>query len=300
MTDEQHTAPSMSPFERIRQVDEQGNEYWSARELAKALGYGVNYRNFKPVIEKARMACEQSSQAVADHFAFTRTMVTIGSGAQRALEDWHLSRYACYLVVQNADPEKEVVALGQTYFAVQTRRQELAQGDALAGLSDDQRRLFTRGQLTERNRSLADTARSAGVVAPRDFALFQDHGYMGLYNGERARDIAARKGLQRGQHILDHMSSEELAANLFRATQTDAKLQREGTSGKSAANRTHHEVGREVRETIARLGGTMPEDLPMPAESIQQLQRREQQRLEADRQPRLFGNSDAVDSDEQR
>ncbi len=202
-------------------------------------------------------------------------MVTLGSGAKRALTDWELSRYACYLIVQNADPEKPIVALGQTYFAVQTRRQELADQRLLQGMSEDERRLYVRDQLAEHNRSLADAAASVGVVSsPRDFAVFQDHGYMGLYDGERARDIAARKGLTPGQRILDHMGSTELAANLFRATQTDEKLRRDGIQGRDEANATHHAVGRAVRKTIAELGGTMPEDLPTPDESIQQVRRK--------------------------
>jgi DNA-damage-inducible protein D len=288
-------AGQTSPFDAIKHEDVDGSPYWSARALAETLGYATNYRNFQPVIRKAEIACEASGYAVADHFAHVRTMVTIGSGASRRVEDVHLSRYACYLVVQNADPEKPIVALGQTYFAVQTRRQELSDEQLLDNMSEDQRRLFTRQQLVDRNRLLATTATTAGVITARDFAIFQDHGYMGLYNGERARDIAARKGLRPGAPILDHMGAEELAANLFRATQAEAKIRREGVVGKGAANATHHAVGREVRDTIARLGGTMPENLPTPAESIQQLERKERERLGQEaprrRQPSLFGES---------
>ena len=208
-------------------------------------------------------------------------MVTLGSRAARSIPDWHLSRYACYLVVQNADPDKPIVALGQTYFAVQTRRAELA--DELAALPEAQRRLRMRNEVVDRNVELAAAAHTAGVLTGRDFAVFQDHGYRGLYAGEGARDIAARKGLARGEKILDWMGSEELAANWFRVTQTEAKLRREGITGKDAANATHHAVGREVRDTIQRLGGTMPEDLPTPAESVRQLERSEQKRLEAER-----------------
>jgi DNA-damage-inducible protein D len=278
---------AVSPFEAIRTTDEQSNEYWSARDLAQVLGY-TNWRNFVKVIEKAAEACENSGHAVADHFVEADQMVQLGSGAQRSVADWHLSRYACYLVVQNADPSKEIVALGQTYFAIQTRRAEVA--DELSELTEVQRRLFIRGQLRDHNRELAAAAQDAGVIQPRDFAIFQDHGYRGLYNGEGARDIAARKGVRPGQ-ILEFMGSTELAANLFRATQTEEKLRREDIQGKGAANRTHHAVGREVRATIERLGGTMPENLPTPAESIQQLQRTEQERLAAERQPRLFGDT---------
>lgn len=291
MSDE---AAQVSPFDAIKQEDADGSSYWSARALAETLGYATNYRNFQPVIRKAEIACEASGYAVADHFAHVRKLITAGKGASRHVEDVRLSRYACYLIVQNADPEKPIVALGQTYFAVQTRRQELSDEQLLANMSEDQRRLFTRQQLVDRNKLLAATATTAGVITSRDFAIFQDHGYMGLYNGERARDIAARKGLRPGAPILDHMGAEELAANLFRATQAESKIRREGVIGKDAANATHHAVGREVRETIARLGGTMPEELPTPPESVQQLERKERERLEQEaqrrRQPTLFGD----------
>ena len=200
-------------------------------------------------------------------------MIRIGKGRKTRVADIHLSRYACYLIVQNADPAKEVVALGQTYFAVQTRRQEEA--DELADLSEEQKRLYLRGELANHNRQLAEAANLAGVVQGMDFAIFQDHGYMGLYGGLRAREIHDRKGLKKSQHILDHMGSTELAANLFRATQTDEKLRRDHIQGKEKANRTHYEVGQEVRETIRRLGGTLPEDLPTPPDSIQQIKRKE-------------------------
>jgi DNA-damage-inducible protein D len=219
-------------------------------------------------------------------------MIPTGKSAQRQVEDFHLSRYACYLVIQNADPSKEIVALGQTYFAVRTREAELA---ALADMSETQKRLHLRPEITERNKALSMAALDAGVVTPRDFAVFQDHGYRGLYHGETARDIAARKGVKPGT-ILDWMGSEELAANWFRITQTEAKLHREGITGKTAANATHRAVGQEVRATIERLGGTMPEDLPTPARSVQQLQRDEQRRLEAARQPSLFDTPAETDA----
>lgn len=264
-------------FERIRHDDEDGNEYWSARELAKALGYSTNFRNFLPVVKKAEEACQNSEYAVSDHFAHVRKMVGIGSKAQRAIEDAHLSRYACYLIVQNADPEKPIVALGQTYFAVQTRRAELAD-EATKQLTDRQRRIYTRDEIAEHNTNIADElSTNVGAVSAQDFAIFTDFGYKGLYNGETARDIHTRKGLKKNQKILDWMGSTELAANLFRTTQAEEKLLREGITDKNAANQMHHEVGREVRETIKRLGGTMPEDLPTPDKSIQQLRREEQQ-----------------------
>lgn len=278
-----------SPFEAIRHEDDAGGEYWSARELAPLLEYS-RWQRFQPVIAKAEMACEQSGYAVSDHFTHVGKLIEAGKGAQRRIEDVHLSRYACYLVVQNGDPEKPVIAAGQTYFAVQTRRQELA--DELAELPEAQRRIRMRNEVVDRNLDLAAAAQSAGVVTGKDFAIFQDHGYRGLYNGETARDIAARKGLPKGEKILNWMNSEELAANWFRITQTEAKLRREGIVGKDAANATHHAVGRKVRQTIAELGGTMPEDLPTPAESVQQIERREHEaerrRLEAGRQASLF------------
>jgi DNA-damage-inducible protein D len=303
-SDDDDEAVSVSPFEAIRHTDDDeeetggGGEYWSARELARVLGY-TRWEQFPGVVAKAKLACEHSDQDVADHFRDAPKMIQTGKGARRSVLDWALSRYACYLIVQNADPDKPIVALGQTYFAVQTRRQELADADAeadeLAGLSETQRRLYIRAQVTEHNRQLADAAYGAGVITTHDFAVFQDHGYAGLYNGERSRDIAARKGLTGKQKILDYMGSTELAANLFRATQTDEKLRRDaanGITGKGHANATHHAVGREVRGTIQRLGGTMPEDLPTPAQSIQQLQRAEQQRQLEERQPRLFPAED--------
>ncbi len=202
------------------------------------------------------------------------------------MEDIHLSRYACYLIVQNADPSKEIVALGQTYFTIQTRRQE--QRDEPEGKNEDQKHLYLREQLSDHNRQLAASANQAGVIRPTDFAIFQDHGYMGLYGGLKSKDIHARKELKKSQQILDHMGSEELAANLFRATQTDAKLRREQIQGKDNANATHKEVGREVRDTIKRLGGTMPEDLPKPLDSIKQLQQREKKLLAQELQPSIF------------
>ena len=287
MTDDDGTttSPHISPFESIRKTDEEGHEYWSARDLAKVLGY-TEYNKFKNTIRKAETACELSGQAVSDHIAHVSDMIITGKGARRNVEDVHLSRYASYLLIQNADPSKDIVALGQTYFAVQTRRQEKA--DELAGLTEGQKRLYLRNQLTDHNRQLADTANQAGVVRAIDFAVFQDHGYMGLYGGLKAKDIHTRKELKRSQHILDHMGSEELAANLFRATQTEAKLRREKVQGKEAANVTHYNVGKKVRQTIEELGGTMPENLPTPEESIQQLQKQEQKRLKRGSQPTLF------------
>jgi len=206
-------AAPLSPFAAIRHETPEGGEYWSARELAKILGY-ARWDKFKNAIQKAEVACANSGQATADHFPHAGKMVSLGSGAQREIEDVHLSRYGAYLTVQNADPEKEIVALGQTYFAVQTHRQE--QADALAGLSEAQQRLYLRDQLADHNRLLAATARGAGVVQPQDYAIFQDHGYQGLYGGLGAREIHAHKGLRKNEQILDYMGTEDLAANLFR------------------------------------------------------------------------------------
>ncbi len=286
--DEESSKLSISPFEAIRKENEESIEYWSAREMAKILDYAL-WQKFRNVIKKAETACENSGQDIADHFIHLDKMIEVGKGAKRKIEDVHLSRYACYLIVQNADPTKEIVALGQTYFAVQTRRQE--QADELAGLSEDQRRLYLRGQLTDHNKKLAVTASQVGVVKAVDFAIFQDHGYMGLYGGLKAKDIYARKELKKSQQILDHMGSTELAANLFRATQTEDKIRREKIQGKEEANNTHYQVGKKVRQTIEELGGTMPEDLPTPTQSIKQLRSHEQKQLAQDEQGSLFDES---------
>jgi DNA-damage-inducible protein D len=261
-----------SPFERIRRTNEAGQECWSSRDFAQVLGY-TDYRNFEQVIQKARTACFNSGHRIEDHFVDINEMVVIGSGAKRSVKTVLLSRYACYLVVQNADPSKEVVALGQTYFAVQTRRQELADLE-----NEDERRLLLREEIKIHNAKLAGAAKAAGVVAARDYAIFQNHGYLGLYGGLGAQDIHRRKGLKKGQQTLDHMGSTELAANLFRATQTEEKLRRDNITGKEQANQTHREVGAKVRQTMRELGGTMPEDLP-PAESIKKLQSKKRQAL---------------------
>lgn len=278
-------APEASPFETIRHTAEDGSDYWSARELAKMLGY-TRFDKFQNAVQKAEIACANSGQTVADHMSHVRRMIKIGKGAEREVDDVLLSRYGAYLTVQNADPTKEIVALGQTYFAVMTHKAEEA--DALAGLNETQRRLYLRGQLSDHNKQLAVTASQAGVVKAFDFAIFQDHGYMGLYGGLKALDIHARKHLTKNQHILDHMNSSELAANLFRATQTEEKIRREKIQGKEAANQAHLEVGRKVRQTIKELGGTMPEDQPVPAESIQQLEQKEKKKLKQGPQLSMF------------
>lgn len=258
-------------FEGIRQVDFDGSEYWLARALGKVLDYS-EYRHFLPVLERAREACRNSGHPVHDHFEDVLEMVEIGSGAKRELADVRLSRYACYLIVQNGDPSKPVIANGQTYFAIQTRRQELADEPKFSQLSEDEKRLAIRNELATHNKYLAAAAKSAGVETPLDYAIFQDHGYKGLYGGLGNKEIHARKGLKKSQKILDHMGSTELAANLFRATQTEEKLRRDQVQGKAQANKVHFEVGSKVRETIRELGGTMPENLPKPETSIQQIE----------------------------
>ncbi|MDD4962794.1 MAG: DNA damage-inducible protein D [Gallionella sp.] len=271
MTNKHIAQQHHATFESVRHLDSDGNEFWLARQLAKVLEYS-EYRHFLPVIERAREACHNSGQAVTDHFEDILEMVSIGSGAQRELSNVHLSRYACYLIVQNGDPSKPVIANGQSYFAMQTRRQELAEDAKFTQLNEDEKRLAIRNELAAHNKYLAAAAKEAGVETPLDYAIFQDHGYKGLYGGLGNKEIHAHKGLKKSQKILDHMGSTELAANLFRATQTEEKLRRDQVHGKVHANQTHHEVGRKVRETIAELGGTMPEHLPKPDASIQQIE----------------------------
>lgn len=266
--------PQTSIFEQIRHIDENGIEYWSAREMAKVLEYS-EYRHFLPVIDKAKEACSNSNNSPLNHFEDVLEMIKIGKGGKREVESVKLSRYACYLIIQNADPTKEVVANGQSYFAVQTRLAEINQMDEYNRLtSEEEKRLFLRNELARHNSQLADAAKNAGIIKSVDYAIFQNHGYQGLYGGLDAKAIHARKGLKKSQKILDHMGSTELAANLFRATQTEEKLRRENIKGKAEANKTHYEVGKKVRQTIEELGGTMPEDLPV-AGSIKELERKE-------------------------
>jgi DNA-damage-inducible protein D len=266
-----------SVFESIKRINDYGQEGWLASDLQNALNY-QDKRNFNNVIDKAKKACENSNNETYDHFVDVTRMVPIGSGGKREVSDVLLSRYACYLIVQNGDPNKEVIALGQTYFAVKTRQQELIEN--YDEMSENQKRLNIRNEMKKHNKSLAEAANQAGVKEPRDFAVFQNHGYKGLYGGLGAKDIHKQKGLKKNQGILDNMGSTELAANLFRATQTDEKLRREKIQGKDNANKTHFEVGKKVRETIRDLGGTMPEDLPTPEKSVKEIEKEGKKRKE--------------------
>ncbi len=265
-------------FEEIKQVDKEGNEFWYARSLGKLLGY-ADFRNFINVIEKAKEACVNSGQEISDHLVEVTEVVLGGSGVSNPYASFALSRYACYLVVQNADPSKPIVANGQTYFAIQTRRQELRDDEAFTQLREDEKRLFLRNELKEHNKQLVNVAYKSGVETNLDFAIFQNHGYKGLYGGLDAKGIHEKKGLKKSHKILDYMGSTELAANLFRATQAEDKLKKDGIQNKYSANRVHREVGEKVRQTIKELGGTMPEDLDVPQKSIAKIEK-EQKILE--------------------
>lgn len=255
---------STSPFDVIRKFDPDGREYWSSRELAVALDY-PDYSKFKPVIEKAIVSCSKSGGEVEIHFVQSSAMSTLGNNGKREIDDIALSRIACYLIAQNASPSKQIVSRAQVYFAIQTRRQEIKDQER-----EDRLRLKLREELKGHNKLLLDTAKEAGVIDPRDYAIFQNYGYMGLYNGLKSSDIREKKGLKMNEHILDHMGSTELAANLFRATQAEEKIRKERIVGKNNANRAHYNVGKKVRDAIDNIGGTMPEDLP-PAESIKKI-----------------------------
>lgn len=257
-------------FESIKHINEYGEEFWYARELQTVLDYS-QWRNFKEAVERAKLACKNSGIDPEIHFADVSKSSPMPNGGERILDDYMLSRYACYLIVMNGDPRKEVIAVGQSYFAVKTRQQELIEN--YDELTEDQKRLAIRNEIKRHNAALADAAHNAGVIEPKDYAVFQNYGYIGLYGGLGAKEIHKRKGLKKNQKILDHMGSTELAANLFRATQTEEKLRRDNIQGKENANKTHLEVGERVRKTIKDLGGTMPEDLPTPEKSIKQLEK---------------------------
>ena len=255
-------------FEDIKHIDEYGNEYWLARELQNVLEY-KRWDKFCNVINNAKKACENSNYNVFEHFSQVGKTSKMPNGGVKNLLDYKLSRYACYLIVQNADPRKEVVALGQTYFAVQTRRQELTEIE-YSMLTEDEKRFYQRNLTKKGNYSLNQVAKKAGV---KNFDKFHNAGYKGLYNGETADDIAKRKGLRYREEILDNMGSEELAANLFRISQTEARLRKDNIQGEGKANETHYNIGKNIREVIAKNGGTMPECLPTPKKSLKELEK---------------------------
>lgn len=266
---------SEQTFESIKHINEVGQEYWLGRELQKVLEY-KQWRRFADAVDRAKIACLNSGNDIDEHFADVGKTSPMPNGGFKIIADYELSRYACYLIVMNGDPRKEVIAVGQTYFAVKTRQQELI--DNYDELTEEQKRIAIRGEMIAHNKSLAEAAYSAGVRTSKDFAIFQNRGYQGLYGGLGVKDIQKRKGLKPNQKILDHMGSTELAANLFRATQTDEKIRRENITGKYAANEAHFEVGQKVRQTIKELGGTMPEDLPTPKKSIKQIEKEQSKR----------------------
>ncbi len=262
-------------FEEIKHLSDDGSEYWVARELAGVLEY-VQWRNFAKVLERAILACKNSGYEIDNHFAEVSKMVESGV-ASKPIIDYKLTRYACYLIVQNGDPRKEVIALGQTYFAIQTRRQEVA--DYFNQLDEDNKRLVIRGDIKQWNQMLAEAAHNAGVISNEEYATFQNAGYMGLYGGLRVEDIHTKKGLKKSEKILDFMGSTEMIANLFRISQTEEKLKKDNASTSDEANDIHFIVGKEVRGTIERVGGTMPEDLPLPAKSISAVEREQLKKL---------------------
>ncbi len=260
-------------FEDIKHIDEYGNEYWYARELQTMLGY-KEWRLFSAVIEKAQIACSQSNNFINSNFGVYPKIVKTGVSAKNII-DYKLSRYACYLIVQNANPKFEAVALGQTYFAIQTRKQELTEKE-YSKLTEDEKRLYRRKQTKDGNKILYKIAREKGV---KKFDIFTNAGYKGLYNGETADDIAKRKGLRYREDILDNMGSVELGANIFRITQTEALLEKQEKPNEQVATNTHYKVGKAVRDTIKNLGGTMPEDLPTPKKSLKELEKEEIKKL---------------------
>ena len=268
-------AEEYKSFEEIKKIREDGTEYWNARELSEVLQY-VQWRNFAKVIDRAKLACQNSGRSIEDDFAEVSKIVEAGA-TQKKITDYELSRYACYLIVQNGDPRKEVIALGQTYFAIQTRKQEVA--DYFNQLDEDNKRLVIRGDIKQWNQMLIEVAHNSGVITTQEYAEFQNSGYMGLYGGLTVDDIHKKKNLGENEKILDFMGSEELAANLFRITQTEAKLKRENIKTKQKANQTHYTVGTTVRKAIKDIGGTMPEDLPTPEKSIKQVEKEQLKRL---------------------
>jgi DNA-damage-inducible protein D len=265
------------PFEDIKHISADGSEYWYARELAEVIEY-VQWRNFSKVLNRAMLACKNSGSSLVEHFAEVSKTIAMPKMATKDVTEYRLTRYACYLIVQNGDPRKEVIALGQTYFAIQTRRQEVA--DYFNQLDEDNKRLVIRGDIKQWNQMLAEAAHNAGVISNEEYAKFQNAGYMGLYGGMKVEDIHQKKGLKKTDKILDFMGSTELIANLFRISQTEDKLKKDETSTPEKANDTHFIVGKEVRATIERVGGTMPENLPIPNKSISDVEREQLRKLQ--------------------
>ncbi|HPG36168.1 MAG TPA: DNA damage-inducible protein D [bacterium] len=268
-------AKEYKSFEETKRISDDGTEYWYAREFAAVLEY-VQWRNFAKVLTRAMLACRNSGYEVPDHFAEVSKIVEAGATSKPVI-DYKLSRYACYLIVQNGDPRKEIIALGQTYFAIQTRRQEVA--DYFNQLDEDNKRLVIRGDIKQWNQMLAEATHNAGVITDEEYAAFQNAGYMGLYGGMKVEDIHKKKGLKKNEKILDFMSSTELIANLFRISQTEEKLKKDKTATADEANEIHFLVGKEVRGTIERVGGTMPEDIPVPEKSITEVEKEQLKKL---------------------
>jgi DNA-damage-inducible protein D len=278
-------AKEYKTFEDIKHVDDGGTESWHARELAEVLQY-KEWRNFHKVIDRAMLACKNSGYNVADHFVEINKMVTIGSGAKRKQADYKLTRYACYLIVQNGDPRKEIIALGQTYFAIQTRRAEVA--DVFNQLDENNKRLVVRGNIKQWNQLLAEAAHDAGILTNEEYAIFQNAGYKGLYGGLTVADIHERKGLEPDDKIMDFMGSTELIANLFRISQAEEKLRLEEASSPAEANNIHYDVAEKIRNAIIAMGATLPENLPTPAKSIQVIEREEIKELRRSKRPLML------------
>lgn len=271
-------APEYAEFENAKNIDGEGVEFWYARELQGILQYN-KWENFSKVIDKAKLACKNSGFDISDHFPEVRKTIQMPKQATKQIVDYKLTRYACYLIVQNGDPRKEIIALGQTYFAIQTRRQEVA--DYFNQLDEENKRLVIRGDIKQWNQMLAEAAHNAGVITNQEYATFQNSGYMGLYGGLTVDDIHRKKGLAKNEKILDFMGSTELIANLFRISQTEDLLKKEHISGSDAANETHFAVGKTVRKAIDEIGGTMPEELPTPIKGITQLEREQLKKLKS-------------------
>jgi DNA-damage-inducible protein D len=273
-------AEEYKTFEGIKRIAENGNEFWCARDLSIVLGY-TKWENFHKVIKRAMLACKNSGYSIEYCFPEVRKPIISGKGRKSFAIDYNLTRYACYLIVQNGDPRKEIIALGQTYFAIQTYRQEVA--DYFNQLDEDNKRLVVRGDIKQWNQMLAEAAHNAGVITNEEYAKFQNAGYTGLYGGLTVGDIHERKSLKKDEKILDFMSSTELIANLFRISQTEEKLKKDKVTNPQTANETHYVVGKEVRQAIERVGGTLPEDLPTPIKGISEIEREQIKNLGKDK-----------------